>query len=131
MSNIMVYDVVGTEAFAVPTSTATAQAATYGFRLLIQSDPAVPNLVVDSENLWAWVIDSQEHGGGEGPRSLACLMSGFTYNAKVCPTEGEVDQMVAAIRAALLAATLGDTGGTITSVGAIEVNLFDGGSVGP
>lgn len=128
MSNIMVHDIVGTGSYAVPTSMVEGQSATSGFRTIIAADPGVPNLTVDSRNVMAWVIDSQDASGGEGTRSLACLMSDFTYGGKVCPTEGAVDQMVAAIRAAFLGAS---GVGTITSVGAIEVNLFDGGSVGP
>jgi hypothetical protein len=128
MSNIMVHDIVGTEAYAIPTSMVEGQAATNGFRALIAVDPGVPLLVVDSRNVRAWVIDSQGASGEEGTRSLACLLSDFTYGGNVCPTEGAVDQMVAAIRAAFL----GASGiGTITSVGAVEVNLFNGGSVGP
>ena len=124
MSNIMIYDIVGTGIYAVPADTGAAQGATTGFRTLLAG---VAGLSVETVNIRAWVIDSQTAAGGQGARSLACFIGGFTYNNKVCPTEADVDAMTAAIEVALLAAA---GNGTITSVGVQEVNLFNGGYAG-
>jgi hypothetical protein len=121
MSNIMIYDIVGTGIYAVPGGVVAAQQATAGLRALLAE---VAGLAADSINVRAWILDSQTASGGEGVRSLACLVGGFTYNGEVCPSEAEVDTLTAAIRSALLAAS---GGGTITSIGVQEVNLFDGG----
>lgn len=118
----MVYDVVGTGVYAIPSNIGSAQNTTTGFRILLLADPGIVGFAAD--DIRAWVIDSQTAAGGEGERSLACCISGFSYNNKVCLSEAEVDVLTAAIEAALLSAS---EAGTITSVGVQEVNLFDGG----
>jgi hypothetical protein len=124
MSNIMVYDIVGTGDFAVPENNGEAVEAGNAISGLLNVDPGVEDLVCGSVE--AWVIDSQSGGGTEGSRSLACLISEFTYNGELCPSEADTDTLIAALRAALLHVPGGDIG-WIISVGVIELNIFDAG----
>jgi len=128
MSNILVRDIVGTGVFAVPAVNAQAYAATNAFNTLIGFDPGVAGLTYENRDIAAWVLDSRESGGGEGVRSLACHIPGITYLGKVCPSESEIDALIAAIEVVLLGAS---EGGTITSVGVTEITLFNGGAINP
>jgi hypothetical protein len=115
MSNIFIHDIVGTGAYAVPTSDAELHALDELFYNLLTA-------VVDDftmERAIAWVKDSAGSDGEGGVRTLNCLMTGV-YVAEDCPSEAEADVIFAAIEAALLAV---GGGGVITSVGLQEYNI--------
>ena len=124
MSNIMIYDIVGTGDFVVPEGNDVALVTEGDISDLLDTDPGVAGLAFD--NVKAWVLDSQTGAGVEGARSLACLISGFTYNFEVCPSEAEIDTLIAALRVALLTVPEGGIG-QILSVGVIEFNIFNAG----
>jgi len=117
MSNVMIYDIVGTGNMAVPENDGAGVGATL---ILVTALSEIAGFVF--EDLKAWVLDSRPHGGGEGVRSLACWVGGFAYNNKVCPSEVEVDAMIAAIEAKILSIP------NVVSVGLQEVNLFNEGA---
>lgn len=117
MSNLFISDIVGTGVYVPPSADIALHSLDQYFCDLLV---AVPDLVF--ERAIAWVKDSARPGGGEGSRTLNCLLTGVLYDSKKCPTEAEVDTLVAATRAALLAAS-GD--GTITSVGVQEYNIVE------
>jgi hypothetical protein len=124
MSNIMIYDIVGTGHFVVPESNNAALLADSDINDLLSVAPGVAGLVYSGVK--AWVLDSKVGDGAEGPRTLACLLSGFSYNGEICPGEPETDALIAALRVALLTVPPGDVG-IIISVGVIEVNIFNTG----
>ena len=118
MSNIMINDIVGTVAFAIPTNDAALITANQAFAEVLGDIPGVAGLVF--ERVLAWVKDSGGPGGAEGVRTLSCLIAGVTYNGEECPDETECDALFAAISAALLG-----TEGLITSVGSQEFNIVN------
>lgn len=120
----MIYDIVGTDHFAVPEDNNDALQADSDINDLLSVAPGVAGLVYSGVK--AWVLDSKVGDGAEGPRTLACLLSGFSYNGEVCPGEPETDALIAALRVALLTVPAGGIG-SITSIGVIEVNIFNAG----
>jgi hypothetical protein len=117
MSNIFITDIVGTNNYAVPTDDTELATATSGLDTILS---AVANLTYD--RVLAWVEDSGGPGGAEGNRTLNCLVEKFTYNTDECPSEAEVDTMIAAIEAAL------EADADITSVGNQQVHIFQAGA---
>ena len=117
MSNIFITDVVGTGDFAVPTTDAELATATTELETLLSG---VANLTYD--RVLAWVEDSGGPGGVEGTRTLNCLVEKFTYLAKECPNETQVDTMIAAIESAL------EADADITSVGNQQVHIVQAGA---
>jgi hypothetical protein len=117
MSNIFITDIVGTNDYAVPTDDTELATATSGLDTILS---AVANLTYD--RVLAWVEDSGGPGGAEGNRTLNCLVEKFTYSTDECPSEAEVDTMIAAIEAAL------EADADITSVGNQQVHIFQAGA---
>jgi hypothetical protein len=116
MSNIFISDIVGTGTYAVPSTDVALSGLDQRFYDLI--DAGVAGFTM--ERAIAWVKDSASASGGEGTRTLNCLLAGVVYDSKDCPPEAEADIVFAAIEAALLAA---GGNGTITSVGVMEYNM--------
>ena len=117
MSNIFITEIVGASTYAIPTNDAELAAATAGFNTILSG---VANLAYD--RVLAWVEDAGGPDGAEGVRSLNCLVEKFTYLAKECPDESQVDTMTAAIEAALEADV------NITSIGQQQVHIFQAGA---
>ena len=113
MSNIFITDIVGSGTYAIPTDDTELAAATAGLDALISG---VANLTYD--RVLAWVEDSGGPDGAEGTRTLNCLIEKFTYLTVECPSESEVDTMVAAIESAL------EADANITSIGIQQVHIF-------
>lgn len=117
MSNIFITDIVGTGTYAVPTDDTELAAATSGLDTLLSG---VSNLSYD--RVLAWVEDSGGPDGAEGTRTLNCLVEKFTYLTNECPSETQVDTMIAAIESAL------EADANITSVGNQQVHIFQTGA---
>jgi hypothetical protein len=117
MSNIFITDVIGAGTYAIPTNDTQLAAATTGFDGLLSG---VANLTYD--RVLAWVEDQGGPDGAEGIRTLNCMVEKFTYLAKECPSEAEVDSMTTAIEAAL------EADANITSVDQQQCHLFQAGA---
>jgi hypothetical protein len=124
MSNIMIYDIVGTGHFVVPETNSAALQAGDDIGDLLSVAPGVAGLVYSESR--AWVLDSKVGSGAEGSRTLACLISDFSYNGEICPSEAEIDSLIGFTRMALFTVPAGGIG-SITSIGVIEVNIFNAG----
>jgi hypothetical protein len=117
MSNIFITDVVGSNDYAVPADDTELATATAGLDAILSP---VANLAYD--RVLAWVEDSGGPAGAEGNRTLNCLIEKFTYNTDECPSEAEVNAMIAAIESAL------EADADITSVGNQQVHIFQAGA---
>jgi hypothetical protein len=117
MSNIFVTDIIGTGTYAVPTDDTELASASSGLNTLLGG---VANLTYD--RVLAWVEDSGGPGGAEGNRTLNCLIEKFTYLTDECPSEANVDTMIAAIESTL------EADANITSVDRQDVHIFQAGA---
>jgi hypothetical protein len=54
------------------------------------------------------------------------LISDFSYNGDICPSESDIDSLIGFVRMALFTVPAGGIG-SITSIGVIEVNIFNAG----
>ena len=115
MSNIFITDIVGT--IGIPGNDAQLSAATTTLDGLLSG---VANL--DYDRVLAWVEDQAGPDGGEGIRTLCCLVEKFTYLTQECPSETQVDTLGAAIEAAL------EADASITTVGEQQYHLFQAGA---
>jgi len=70
----------------------------------------------------AWVEDSGGPGVAEGTRTLNCLIEKFTVSGAECPSESDVDALVAAIQFNL------ELDADITSVGLQQIHIFQAGA---
>ena len=117
MSNIFITDIVGAGVYAVPTSDAELALATAGLNSRLAS---VSGLSYD--RVLAWVEDSGGPGVVEGARTLNCLIEKFTVSGAECPSESDVDALIAAIEFNL------ELDADITSVGNQQVHIFQAGA---
>ncbi|HUV13231.1 MAG TPA: hypothetical protein VMY18_06285, partial [Acidobacteriota bacterium] len=117
MSNIFITDIVGAGVYAVPTNDAELATATAGLNSRLAS---VSGLSYD--RVLAWVEDSGGPGAVEGARTLNCLIEKFTVSGAECPSESDVDALIAAIEFNL------ELDADITSVGNQQVHIFQAGA---
>jgi hypothetical protein len=115
MSNIFISDIVGTGAYAVPASDVALDDANLSLATLLSG---ILNFTF--ERVIAWVKDGANPTGGEGDRTLNCLIAGAVYKTADCPSELDADEAFSFIRGVLIGVH-GD--GTITSVGIQEYNM--------
>jgi hypothetical protein len=107
MSIIFITNIVGTGTYAVPDQIGALNAATAGFHTLLGGVAGLSEAQV-----LAYVKDSSPSGGGEGTRTLCCLVETYTYGGSYCPSEAQTDALFAAIRSAL------EADPNITTIGA-------------
>jgi hypothetical protein len=118
MSKMYVMDIVGTGVYANPTNNDTLQQCTQALdeRLGIGGFGGFVYTGIDG-----LVRDTAAASGGEGIRSINCIIDGSTWVGAAVPSDLNTAAMCSAVRARLL--EVGDWP-LITSIGEIRVNMW-------
>jgi hypothetical protein len=118
MSKMYVMDIVGAGVYTNPMSDDTLNQCTQALDERLGMGGFGGFLYTSCDGL---VRDTATASGGEGTRSINCILDGITWVGSTVPSDADTAAMCSAVRARLL--EIGDWP-LITSVGEIRVNMW-------